>query len=92
MGMIDKPDSGRYLFKGEDITNHSERQLTNLRKDNIGFVFQNFNLIDELTVFENVELPFLYIADLSRTERQDKVKAVLEQSLCRGPHLIAIFL
>ncbi len=66
LGLIERPDVGRYLFNGIDVTSSTERQLTNLRRNNIGFIFQNFNLIDELNVFENVELPLLYIKDMSR--------------------------
>ena len=79
MGLIDRPDEGQYYFKEEDVTNHSERKLTNLRKNNIGFVFQSFNLIDELTVFENVELPIMYSQSISASARREKVEAVLEK-------------
>jgi putative ABC transport system ATP-binding protein len=57
LGMIDQPTSGDYYFLGQEVSKFSERKRAGLRKNNIGFVFQSFNLIDELTVFENVELP-----------------------------------
>ena len=78
LGMIDNPSSGEYYFLGEEISKYSERQRANLRKENIGFVFQSFNLIDELTVFENVELPLLYLG-FSASERKKRVSEVLEQ-------------
>jgi putative ABC transport system ATP-binding protein len=78
LGMIDKPTSGEYHFLGEEIAGYSERQRANLRKSNIGFVFQSFNLIDELTVYENVELPLLYLG-YSSAERKKRVSDVLEQ-------------
>ena len=61
LGMLDSPSSGSYCFDGQDISHFSEQQLANLRKASVGFVFQSFNLIDELTVFENVELPLQYL-------------------------------
>jgi putative ABC transport system ATP-binding protein len=78
LGMIDKASSGKYYFFDEEISNYSERQRASLRKSNIGFVFQSFNLIDELTVYENVELPLLYLG-YSSSERKEKVNAALEQ-------------
>lgn len=78
LGMIDKASSGEYSFRGEEVSKYSERQRANLRKSNIGFVFQSFNLIDELTVYENVELPLLYLG-FSSSERKERVKQVLEQ-------------
>jgi len=78
LGMIDKASSGEYHFLGEEVAGYSERQRANLRKSNIGFVFQSFNLIDELTVFENVELPLLYLG-YSATERKKRVSETLEQ-------------
>jgi putative ABC transport system ATP-binding protein len=78
LGMIDNPSSGEYYFLGQEISKYSERQRANLRKENIGFVFQSFNLIDELTVFENVELPLLYLG-FSASERKKRVSEVLEQ-------------
>ena len=61
LGMLDTPTAGRYEFNGQEVGNRSERRRAQLRKGNIGFVFQSFNLIDELTVYENVELPLLYL-------------------------------
>lgn len=78
LGMIDKPSSGEYFFLGEEVGDYSERKRANLRKANIGFVFQSFNLIDELTVYENVELPLLYLG-YSSSERKSRVSEVLEQ-------------
>lgn len=78
LGMIDKPSSGEYQFLGEQVGKYSERQRANIRKANIGFVFQSFNLIDELTVYENVELPLLYLG-YSSSERKKRVHEVLEQ-------------
>ncbi len=78
LGMIDNPSSGEYHFLGQEVSRYSERQRANLRKENIGFVFQSFNLIDELTVFENVELPLLYLG-FSASERKKRVSEVLEQ-------------
>jgi len=78
LGMIDKSSGGEYFFIGEEVSRYSERQRANLRKSNIGFVFQSFNLIDELTVFENVELPLLYLG-FSSSERKKRVNEVLEQ-------------
>lgn len=77
MGMIDRPDAGDYYFNGANVTRDPQRKLAELRKSNIGFVFQNFNLIDELTVYENVELPLLYAGTLSHPERKEKVVQVL---------------
>jgi putative ABC transport system ATP-binding protein len=78
LGMIDKPTSGEYVFLGEDVSGYSERKRAGLRKNNIGFVFQSFNLIDELTVSENVELPLLYLG-YSASARRKRVNEVLEQ-------------
>lgn len=60
MGLLDKPESGSYWFMDTDLLTLTERERSNFRKRNMGFVFQNFNLIDELTVFENIELPLIY--------------------------------
>jgi len=76
VGMIDTAASGEYFFDGEEIANRSENDLVNLRKQNIGFIFQNFNLIDDLSVEENVDLPLLYLG-LSKKERRQKVAEAL---------------
>ena len=78
LGMLDNPTEGEYHFLEEEVSKYSERQRANLRKSNIGFVFQSFNLIDELTVYENVELPLLYLG-VSSSERKRRVEEVLEQ-------------
>ena len=77
LGLLDNPSGGEYHFVGYEVSNYSERQRATLRKENIGFVFQNFNLIDELTVYENVELPLLYLG-VPATDRKDRVDAALE--------------
>jgi putative ABC transport system ATP-binding protein len=77
LGMLDRPSAGQYLFLGEEVSKYSERQRARLRKENIGFVFQSFNLIDELTVSENIELPLLYLG-YSASERKKRVNEVLE--------------
>ena len=77
-GMLDSPTDGEYYFMGEEVSKYSEKKRAGLRKGNIGFVFQSFNLIDELTVFENIELPLLYLG-LSAAERKNRVNDVLEQ-------------
>ena len=76
IGMLDTPSSGSYLFKGEEIAGYSEAKLSDIRKENIGFIFQSFNLIDELTVRENVELALLY-HKIGREERHARVEAVM---------------
>ena len=78
IGLLDNPSEGSYFFDGTDVAKFRESQRTNLRKGNIGFVFQSFNLIDELNVFENVELPLLYLKIGSR-ERKEMVNKVLER-------------
>ena len=78
LGLLDTPSDGAYLFHGTDVSNRSERQRASLRKGNIGFVFQSFNLIDELTVYENVELPLLYLNTPSG-ERRERVEAALDR-------------
>ena len=77
LGLLDNPSGGEYYFLDQEVANFSERQRANLRKNNIGFVFQSFNLIDELTVFENVELPLLYLG-YSGAQRKERVNEVLE--------------
>ncbi len=78
LGTLDTPTSGKYFINGMDMTRISESQLSNFRKRNIGFVFQSFNLIDELTVFENVELPLVY-SGVRKARRKQQVMKVLEQ-------------
>lgn len=78
MGMLDSQDAGRYSFLGEDVTGHSENRMSGIRKKNIGFIFQSFNLVDELTVAENVMLPLLY-QKVPAAERDERVQSVLER-------------
>ena len=78
LGTLDSPTSGKYFFNGKEIDKMGESQLTAFRKGNIGFVFQSFNLIDELTVFENVELPLVYLG-CRKSERKRKVMEVLDR-------------
>ena len=77
LGLLDSPSGGRYFFLGQEVSAYSERQRSQLRKQNIGFVFQSFNLIDELSIFENVELPLLYLRQPA-TQRRKRVMEVLE--------------
>jgi putative ABC transport system ATP-binding protein len=77
VGMIDSPSSGEYLFCGSDVAPLPERRLTELRRRYLGFIFQSFNLIDELTVYENIELPLLY-QNVPRAKRRERVREVLE--------------
>jgi len=78
LGMLDSPDSGRYAFNGEDVAGYAESRLADIRKQNIGFIFQSFNLVDELSVADNVMLPLLY-QKVPVKERQERVQAVLER-------------
>jgi putative ABC transport system ATP-binding protein len=78
MGLLDAPSSGRYVFDRENVAGASERQRAELRKGTLGFVFQSFNLIDDLTVYENVELPLLYLK-LDRKERKTRTEAALDR-------------
>jgi len=78
VGLLDNPSGGDYNFFGTEVAKMTERKRAQLRKGNIGFVFQSFNLIDELTVFENVELPLIYM-NIPAKERKVKVEAVLER-------------
>lgn len=79
VGMLDSPSAGEYWFDGRDIAGYSENALSELRKNAIGFVFQSFNLIDELNVVENVELALLYHDDIPRGERKSRVQNALER-------------
>jgi putative ABC transport system ATP-binding protein len=78
LGMLDEPDGGSFVFSGIEVAKFKERQRSDLRKANIGFVFQSFNLIDELTVFENVELPLIYNG-IKSSERKKRVEESLER-------------
>lgn len=78
IGLLDDADTGSFLFNNEEVISYNERKRADLRKRNIGFVFQSFNLIDELTVYENVELPLLYLG-IDADERKKRVEAVLEK-------------
>ncbi len=78
IGMLDNPNEGSYHFNGQEVGGLRENQRTKIRKGNLGFVFQSFNLIDELTVFENVELPLIYL-NMKKSERELKVRKVLER-------------
>jgi putative ABC transport system ATP-binding protein len=77
LGMLDEPTSGSFMFNGMEISKFNENKRSDLRKANIGFVFQSFNLIDELTVFENVELPLVY-NKVKASDRKTMVEAALE--------------
>jgi putative ABC transport system ATP-binding protein len=78
VGLLDNPTGGQYFFDGKEVGQLKERNRTQLRKGNIGFVFQSFNLIDELNVYENVELPLIYLK-LKARERKEMVEKVLER-------------
>jgi putative ABC transport system ATP-binding protein len=79
VGMIDRPSSGEYWFGDRNIAGWSEAQLSDLRKDTVGFVFQSFNLVDELNVFENVEIALMYHRNISARDRKSRVQAALER-------------
>jgi putative ABC transport system ATP-binding protein len=78
LGLLDNPTAGSYIFNGTEVANLKERDRTIFRKGNIGFVFQSFNLIDELNVYENVELPLIYLK-MKTSERKKRVEDVLER-------------
>lgn len=78
IGLLDNPSGGEYYFDSQEVGKLKERNRTQLRKGNIGFVFQSFNLIDELNVYENVELPLIYLK-LKASERKEMVEKVLER-------------
>jgi putative ABC transport system ATP-binding protein len=78
VGLLDNPSSGKYFFDKKEVSKFKERNRTDLRKGNIGFVFQSFNLIDELNVYENVELPLVYLK-MGASKRRKMVEAVLER-------------
>jgi len=78
LGLLDSPDNGSYMLNGDEMVGLSEKQRASVRKHNIGFVFQSFNLIDELTVAENIELPLIYLK-VPASERKDKVQTIMTQ-------------
>ena len=78
IGMLDQPTEGEYFFMGEDVAGYGESKLSDIRKQNIGFIFQNFNLIDELSVQENIELALLY-HDISSKERKQRIEQVMDK-------------
>ncbi|MBP6390754.1 MAG: ABC transporter ATP-binding protein [Flavobacteriales bacterium] len=78
IGLLDSPSSGSYFVAGEDVSGYNERKRAEVRKNTIGFVFQSFNLIDELTVAENIELPLIYTG-LGKAERKQRTQAAMER-------------
>ena len=76
LGLLDSPTEGEYFINDEEVSKHSENKRSKIRKGRIGFVFQSFNLIEELTVYENVELPLLYLG-LSAEEKKERVTEAL---------------
>lgn len=78
VGLLDNPTSGQYLLDGKEVGSLKEKERTQTRKGNIGFVFQSFNLIEEMTVYENVELPLIYL-DVKKSERKERVEAALKK-------------
>ncbi len=78
LGLLDNPSAGQFLVKGEDVSRYNERQRASVRKNNIGFVFQSFNLIDELSVFENIELPLIYTG-MKGADRKARVQEVMDR-------------
>ena len=78
LGLLDNPSGGDYYFNDKEVSSYTERQRARLRKNNIGFVFQSFNLIDELNVQENVELPLIYLG-MPASQRKKRVTEVLEK-------------
>lgn len=78
LGLLDTPTEGTYILNGKDVSKLTENERTDLRKGVIGFVFQSFNLIDELNVYENIELPLLYMG-ISSKQRKERVEAVMDR-------------
>jgi putative ABC transport system ATP-binding protein len=78
LGLLDKPTEGRYFLKGQDVTELGKDQLAQTRNRQIGFIFQSFNLLEGLSVLENVELPLMYRKDVSARERRERAEAALE--------------
>ena len=78
LGLLDDPDAGSFIFNGIEVAKFNERKRAELRKRNIGFVFQSFNLIDDLTVFDNVELPLIYLG-MKSADRKKRVETILDK-------------
>lgn len=78
VGLLDAPSSGQYFVNGEDVSRYNERKRAEVRKSTIGFVFQSFNLIDELTVQENIELPLIYTR-MAKAERRERVENAMQR-------------
>ena len=89
LGLLDNPTEGSYKLLGNEVANLKEKERTRLRKGVIGFVFQSFNLIDELNVFENVELPLTYLG-IKASERKERVLEILKRMNLKY-HLIQLF-
>ncbi|MBK9176161.1 MAG: ABC transporter ATP-binding protein [Flavobacteriales bacterium] len=87
IGLLDSPSSGQYFVNGEDVSGYNERKRAEVRKSTIGFVFQSFNLIDELTVAENIELPLIYTS-MPKSERRQRVQEAMDRMSIahRGKH------
>ncbi len=79
LGLLDKFNEGEYIFRGEDITNFDENKKSDFRNRNIGFIFQQFHLIESLTIYQNIEIPLLYRSKESKEERKRKIKEKLSQ-------------
>src|SRR4051812_24589970 len=77
VGLVDRPSAGTYIFDGQDVSRFRESQVVKLRRDQIGFIFQSFNLLEDLSVYQNVELPLLY-QNVPRATRRNRVREVLE--------------
>jgi len=80
LGLIDRPSSGKYIFNGSDTSSLQENHMTRIRRGNIGYVFQNYNLVEELNVAENVELPLIFTG-MRRKDRRHKVTEILDRML-----------
>jgi len=79
IGMLDRPSTGEYWFGNQNVSAYGEAQISSLRKQSIGFIFQSFNLIDDLNISENVELALLYHEEVSASERKARVRAALDR-------------
>ncbi len=78
LGLLDNPSDGHYYLMDEEVSRYSERKRAEIRRGNIGFVFQSFNLVDELTVYENIELPLLYLKE-AKPKRKARIQFVMEK-------------